>query len=113
MEGLSVAANGDTPFTILLSSLIKSILGLAVVSVAFQLTEACIKIYRFWESVEDAPREVAAIKEDLQYLISVFKRIESNKNSVGDCIVEGIQHCRIKVLVHRPFSLDRHCLLTA
>jgi hypothetical protein len=75
-----------------------------VVSVAFQLTEACIKLYRFWESVEDAPQEVAAINEDLQYLISIFKRIESQNTSIGDCIAEGIQHCRSKVLVgHKAF----------
>ncbi|KAH8722344.1 hypothetical protein GQ44DRAFT_741717 [Phaeosphaeriaceae sp. PMI808] len=81
MEGLSVAANS-----------------LAVVSVAFQLTEACIKLYRFWESVEDAPQEIAAIKEDMKYLISIFKRIESNNHPLGECITEGIQHCRLKVL---------------
>lgn len=49
-----------------------------MVSVAFQLTEACAKLYRFWECVEDAPQEVAAISEDLKYLISIFKRIESD-----------------------------------
>jgi hypothetical protein len=70
-----------------------------VVSVAFQLTEACIKLYRFWESVEDAPQEVAAINEDLQYLISIFKRIESQNSSPDDCIAEGIRYCRSKVLV--------------
>ncbi|KAF9700525.1 hypothetical protein EKO04_001240 [Ascochyta lentis] len=80
MEGLSAAANG-----------------LAVVSVAFQLTEACVKLYRFWESVEDAPIEIAAIKEDLRYLISVFKRVESNNIPSGDCIAEGIKHCRVKI----------------
>ncbi|KAH8704359.1 hypothetical protein GQ44DRAFT_820019 [Phaeosphaeriaceae sp. PMI808] len=84
MEGLSIAANG-----------------LAVVSVAFRLTEACIKLYRFWESVEGAPHEIATIKDDLQYLISIFKRIESSNHSLGDCIVEGIQHCQIKVLSSR------------
>jgi len=45
------------------------VLGLAVISVAFQLTEACIKLYTFWETVEDAPQEIIAIKEDLRYLI--------------------------------------------
>ncbi|KAF3034602.1 hypothetical protein E8E12_004361 [Didymella heteroderae] len=80
MEGLSVAANG-----------------LAVISVAFQLTEACIKLYTFWETVEDAPLEIAAIKEDLRYLISVFKRIESHEHPVGSCLAEGIHHCRAKI----------------
>jgi hypothetical protein len=73
--------------------------GIAVISIAFQLTEACIKLYKFWESVEDGPQEIAAIRKDLQYLISIFREIETNNKPVGDCIVEGIQHCRIKVLV--------------
>jgi hypothetical protein len=97
MEGLSIAANGNADILILL--ILLTILGIAVISVAFQLTEACIKLYRFWESVEDGPQEIVAIKEDLQYLISIFREIESNNNSVGECIVEGIQHCRVKVVV--------------
>ncbi|OAG13564.1 hypothetical protein CC77DRAFT_1067776 [Alternaria alternata] len=80
MEGLSVAANG-----------------LAIISVAFQLTEACIKLHTFWETVEDAPGEIAAIKEDLRYLISVFKRVESHSNPLGSCLAEGVQHCRAKI----------------
>jgi hypothetical protein len=72
---------------------------MAVVSVAFQLTETCIKLYKFWEEIEDGPQEIKAIQEDLQYLISIFEKIESNDNLVGDCVVEGMQHCRTKVLV--------------
>lgn len=72
-----------------------------MVSVAIQLSEACIKLYMFWESIEDAPHEIAAVKEDLQYLISVFKRIETAEKPLGHCIAEGIRHCRIKVAVRR------------
>jgi hypothetical protein len=67
--------------------------------VAFQLTEACIKLYTFWETVEDAPREIIAIKEDLRYLISVFKTVESHSNPLGSCLAEGVQHCRAKIAV--------------
>lgn len=70
-----------------------------MISVAFQLTEACIKLYRFWESVEDAPIEIAAIKEDLRYLISVFKRVECTENPLESCLAEGVQHCRAKIAV--------------
>jgi hypothetical protein len=69
------------------------------VSVAFQLSDVCLRLYTFWESIEDAPQEVAAVKEDLQYLISVFKRIESAEKPLGHCIAEGIRHCRFKVAV--------------
>jgi hypothetical protein len=74
-------------------------IGIAVVSVAFQLTENCVKLYRFWESIEDAPHEIAAIKEDLKYLISVFKRVESSGYASGLCISEGLHNCRMKVAV--------------
>ncbi|KAI4642043.1 uncharacterized protein J4E79_011569 [Alternaria viburni] len=84
MEGLSIAANG-----------------LAVISVAFQLTEACIKLYTFWETVEDAPREIIAIKEDLRFLISVFQKVESHGNSLGGCLAEGVQHCRAKIALSK------------
>jgi hypothetical protein len=67
--------------------------------VAFQLTEACIKLYTFWETIEDAPLEIAAIKEDLRYLISVFKRVESHEDPLGSCLTEGIRHCRAKIAV--------------
>lgn len=97
MEGLSVAANGIIDLPAQPFSLTES--GLAVISVAFQLTEACIKLYAFWETVEDAPLEIASIKEDLRYLISVFKRVESHDNARGSCLAEGIRHCRAKITV--------------
>jgi len=70
--------------------------------VAFQLTEACIKLYTFWETVEDAPREIIAIKEDLRFLISVFQRVESSGNNLDGCLAEGVQHCRAKIAVGEP-----------
>jgi hypothetical protein len=105
MEGLSIAANSKTSFQTLPLSL--TCLGIAVISVVFQLTDACIKLYGFWESIEDAPQEISAIREDLQYLISIFKRFESNNDPIGDCIAEGIQHCRIKVLVRGPLLVEK------
>jgi hypothetical protein len=73
-----------------------------VISFGVQLTETCIKLHNFWESIEDAPHEIAAIKEDLQLLISVFKRIESNENPLGQCTIKGVYHCRVKVAVCIP-----------
>ena len=58
-----------------------------------------MKLYTFWETVEDAPREIIAIKEDLRFLISVFKRVESHGNNLGSCLAEGVQHCRAKITV--------------
>lgn len=49
--------------------------------------------------MEDAPQEIASIIEDLQYLISVFKKFESAERPPGDCIIEGIRHCQSKVAV--------------
>jgi hypothetical protein len=49
--------------------------------------------------VEDAPYEIAAIKEDLRYLISVVKKIETNEHPSGQCIAEGAHHCQNKIAV--------------
>ena len=58
-----------------------------------------MKLYRFWESIEDAPREIQAIKEDLQYLSSVFGKLDSDQAKLGKCVVEGTKHCKDKVAV--------------
>jgi hypothetical protein len=67
--------------------------------VAFQLTKACIKLYTFWETVEDAPREIIAIKENLRYSISVFKIVEFHGNHLGSCLAEGVEHYSAKIAV--------------
>lgn len=87
--------------------------GFAVVSVALQLSEVCVKLYLFWESIEEAPQEIAAIKEDLRYLISVFRRIESAGEAPGLCIAEGIRHCRTKVAVWNQLFFQIPGMLTA
>jgi hypothetical protein len=89
MEGLSVVANSKPLFS---HSSFNGTDG-------FQLSETCVKLYHFWESIKEAPEEIAAIKEDLRYLISVFRRVESAGQPLGPCIAEGVRHCRIKVAV--------------
>lgn len=87
--------------------------GLAVASITLQLSESCIKLYKFWESIEDAPHEILAIKGDLRYLISVFRRIESAEQPLGNSIIEGVRHCRIKVAVcFRLFPITTFVSLT-
>ena len=66
---------------------------------AFQLTEACIKLYKFWETVKDAPQEINTIKDDLSFLISVFERVESHGDTLGSCLAECLKHCRAKIEV--------------
>lgn len=54
---------------------------------------------RFWEFVEDAPAEVLAIREDLKYLISVFRIIEADGTVSSHSTSEGVRLCRAKVAV--------------
>lgn len=61
MDGLSSAASG-----------------IAVVSLAFQLAESIIKLYDFWDTVQEAPDEVRAIVKDRKLLRAVLNDIESN-----------------------------------
>ncbi|KAK7187424.1 hypothetical protein PSPO01_06654 [Paraphaeosphaeria sporulosa] len=58
--------------------------------------------------MEDAPHEIATIKEDLLYLISIFKRVESSEHSSSKCMAEGATHCQRKVAV--ATDSNYHCI---
>jgi hypothetical protein len=72
---------------------------LAVVSVAAQITEACWKLYNFWESVKDAPECVASIMEDLLYLLVVVQDISRDKADSTPSIILGLKRCEAKIRV--------------
>ncbi|KAI1324748.1 hypothetical protein F5Y16DRAFT_423631 [Xylariaceae sp. FL0255] len=79
MEGLSVAASG-----------------IAVVSLAIQLYDECIRLKDFWVSVRDAPEEVAAITHDLMLLSAILKDI-SNGEQISFAVSMGLSSCRLKI----------------
>ncbi|KAI0148396.1 hypothetical protein GGR57DRAFT_515374 [Xylariaceae sp. FL1272] len=79
MEGLSVAASG-----------------IAVVSVAFQLLEECIKLRDFWESVRDAPEEVGIIFDDLKILSALLEDIDRN-GETSPAVTMGLISCKAKI----------------
>lgn len=66
MDGLSGAASG-----------------MAVVSLALQLSDGIKQLYDFWDSVKDAPDEIRVITTDLGLLSSVLAEMASEEQHSG------------------------------
>lgn len=71
-------------------------IGLAVVSVAIQLAEVCIRLHHFWESVRDAPKEVALITHDLRLLSSILEEVD-RCGPHSATVTMGLDSCLVKV----------------
>ncbi|TVY81433.1 hypothetical protein LSUE1_G001778 [Lachnellula suecica] len=69
---------------------------LAVVSVAVQLADGCIKLYMFWDSIKGAPEEVAGVMDDLLLLSTVLEDISSHKR-LAPSVTVGLRCCLTKV----------------
>jgi hypothetical protein len=72
---------------------------LAVVSVAMQLADGCIKLYGFWTSVRDAPGDVAVIIDDLMLLSTVLQDIAKD-DQLAPAVSVGLACCQTKLLVN-------------
>ncbi|RYP46935.1 hypothetical protein DL768_006918 [Monosporascus sp. mg162] len=79
MDGLSAAASG-----------------FAVISVAIQLADGCIRLRNFWESVRDAPGGVAVITHDLRLLSAVLEDVSRGGLS-SPAVVMGLNSCLVKI----------------
>lgn len=77
--------------------------GLACVSLSLQIADSCAKLYRFWDSIRDAPHEVAAILQDLQYLATVVDNIARDTTERGSSVAMGLQCCQSTMKVGQPF----------
>lgn len=51
------------------------VIGIAVISLAFQLSDQVIKLHDFWQSVTNAPEDINAILEDLKLLSTILTEI--------------------------------------
>ena len=86
----------------------------AVVSLAVQLNSNIQKLLKFWDSVRDAPIEVAQIKSQLRVLRVLLQWVEADekgtsKNGAANLGVECLQICLESVTKLQQFSeeLDR------
>ena len=75
-----------------------------------QLGDACMKLYHFWESVRDAPDEVAVIMDNLLYLSTVLKDIAHDKQ-LAPSVVVGLECCQSKVRVRSYLSASQERIL--
>ncbi|RYP86781.1 hypothetical protein DL770_004852 [Monosporascus sp. CRB-9-2] len=53
--------------------------GIALVDVTAQLAHTCLKLYDFWESIRDAPRDVQDILVDLRIMQNILREISTEK----------------------------------
>lgn len=58
-----------------------------------------MKLYYFWESVRDAPEDVAFIMEDLKYLSTVVEDIARDKSPMSTSVAVGLKVCQNKMRV--------------
>ena|SRR5436190_5277949 len=75
-----------------------SIAGVAIVSLAIQLTGGFIKLLDFWGTVRDAPGEVNEIVTDLKLLSSILNELV-NQNNPSPHVKNTLIHCNNKVNV--------------
>ena len=87
MDGLSGAASG-----------------MAVVSLALQLSSSIKQLYDFWDSVKEAPDNIRTITTDLNLLSSVLAEMAFEEQHFGpdQILTSVLQACcdRVKKLTH-------------
>jgi hypothetical protein len=63
----------------------------AVVSLAIQLAEKANELYRFWQSIDEAPDSIRAIVSDLKLLSAVLDQISKRDRQHGpDITTTGV-----------------------
>jgi hypothetical protein len=69
-----------------------------------RLTNGCFQLYKFWESLQDAPQAVQQIKEEMLVLSALLKPMEDPKtqNQMLPEVVSVLNLCCDKVQVIRP-----------
>ena len=71
----------------------------AVVSLALQLADSVKKLYDFWESVRDAPRDIQATTSDLKILQSILSSIaqDAQHTEADEILTNALQSCNTEV----------------
>ncbi|KAI9876025.1 MAG: hypothetical protein M1830_007522 [Pleopsidium flavum] len=80
---------------------------IAVGSLSIQLAENTKRLYDFWSSVQDAPKEIQAILRDLKILLSVLQNIQVEEQTHGpstsSVINNALESCLEKVVALKSF----------
>jgi hypothetical protein len=75
-----------------------------VVSLATQLAESCSKLYNFWNSIQDAPQDVAVVTHDLMLLSTMLKEIADSEVDPSATVEVALQSCRAKLKVQKSHT---------
>ena len=94
---MSYAMDGKIIFESKVVSIL-TVIAVAALSLAMQLANGCVKLYDFWNSVRDAPKEVAVITDDLMLLSRVLRDISHSKRP-APAVTLGLECCKAKILV--------------
>ena len=71
-----------------------------------RVANGCLRLYQFWESLQDAPAAVQAIKEELMLLAGLLQPVADEPNLVPP-VVLILNACCDKVQVSTPPFLPR------
>ena len=71
----------------------------AVVSLALQLADSVKKLYDFWNSVREAPRDIQATTNDLKSLQSILSSIahDAQHTEPDETLTNALQSCNTEV----------------
>ena len=71
----------------------------AVVSLALQLADNVKKLYDFWNSVKEAPRDIQATTSDLKILQSILSSIahDAQHTEPDEILANALQSCNTEV----------------
>ena len=71
----------------------------AVVSLALQLADSVKKLYDFWNSVREAPRDIQATTSDLKILPSILSSIahDAQHTEPDEILTNALQSCNTEV----------------
>lgn len=66
--------------------------------IAIQLGKSFVALYRFWESIEEAPANVSTVIEDLRHLAANLKQMALDDKYYGQSLemIEVLECCRLK-----------------
>lgn len=70
--------------------------GLAVLQVAVTLADGLIKLYDFWNTMREAPEDIADIVRDLKCLSTLMNEI-ANEGHHGLGILNAMECCEAKI----------------
>ncbi|MCJ1393757.1 hypothetical protein MMC18_006633 [Xylographa bjoerkii] len=72
---------------------------MAFASIAIQLGQSFVTLYKFWESIKEAPADVSTIVQDLKLLASILRHIKLNEQKYGQDpeVTDVLNSCMAKV----------------